>query len=45
MPASVLAANKVYEFIFTGTNYELVGDRDTNSVYTRGTGISISRIQ
>lgn len=42
MPASVLGANKVYEFVFTGTNYELVGDRDTNTVYTAGTGISIS---
>lgn len=42
MPASVLGANKVYEFIFTGTKYELVGDRDTNTVYTAGTGISIS---
>ena len=29
--ASNLAANRVYEFVYDGTNYELVGDLDTNT--------------
>ena len=29
--AGYLAANRVYEFVYDGTNYELVGDIDTNT--------------
>ena len=29
--ASYLAANRVYEFVYDGTNYELIGDLDSNS--------------
>lgn len=32
--AGTLAANRVYEFVYDGTNWELVGDLDTNSTYT-----------
>lgn len=31
--AGYLAANRVYEFVYDGTNYELVGDLDTNTTY------------
>lgn len=42
--AGYLAANRTYEFVYNGTQYELVGDIDTNTntTYTAGTGISIS---
>ena len=29
--AGYLAANRVYEFVYDGTNYELIGDLDTNT--------------
>ena len=32
--ANILAAKRVYEFVYDGTNYELIGDIDTNSTYT-----------
>ena len=32
--ASTLTANRTYLFVYDGTNYELVGDLDTNSTYT-----------
>ena len=32
--AGYLAAKRVYEFVYDGTNYELIGDVDTNSTYT-----------
>jgi hypothetical protein len=35
--AATLATNRVYEFIYDGTNYELVGDVDTNTTYTHPT--------
>lgn len=35
--AGTLAINRVYEFVYDGTNYELVGDVDTNTVYTHPT--------
>lgn len=35
--AGNLAANRIYEFIYDGTNYQLVGDIDTNTVYTHPT--------
>lgn len=35
--AAILTASRVYEFVYDGTNYELVGDLDTNSTYTAAT--------
>lgn len=35
--ASYLAANRVYEFVYDGTNYQLIGDIDTNSTYNVAT--------
>ena len=32
-----LAANRTYEFVYDGTNYQLVGDIDTNTTYSAGT--------
>ena len=32
--AGVLAANRLYCFVYDGTNYQLVGDLDTNTTYT-----------
>lgn len=32
--AGYLVANKIYEFVYDGTNYVLVGDVDTNTTYT-----------
>lgn len=32
--AGILAANRFYIFVYDGTNYELVGDLDTNSTYS-----------
>lgn len=31
--AGYLAANRTYEFVYNGTQYELVGDLDTNTTY------------
>ena len=38
-----LAANRVYEFVYDGTDYLFMGDinTDTNTTYTAGTGITI----
>lgn len=33
----LLAANRVYAFVYDGTNYELIGDLDTNTTYSAGT--------
>lgn len=32
--AGYLAANRVYEFVYDGTDWEVVGDIDTNTTYT-----------
>ena len=40
--AGTLAANRTYEFVYNGTQYELVGDIDTNTTYSAGTGLSLS---
>ena len=42
--AGYLAANRTYEFIFNGTQYELVGDinTDSNTTYSAGSGLSLS---
>ena len=32
--AGYLAAKRVYEFVYDGTNYELIGDIDTNTTYS-----------
>lgn len=41
---STLTANRIYEFVYDGTYYQLVGDLDTNSntTYSAGTGLSLS---
>ena len=36
-----LAANRVYEFVYDGTDYELIGDLDTNTTYSGDRGISL----
>lgn len=38
--AGYLAANKVYEFIYNGTQWDLVGDVDTNTTYTFNGAVS-----
>ena len=40
--AEYLAANRVYTFVYDGTDYELIGDinTDTNTTYTTGTAIT-----
>ena len=41
--AGNLAANRTYEFVYNGTQWELIGDLDTNSTYTVNNGtITIS---
>ena len=35
--AGYLAANRVYKFVYDGTNYELIGDIDTNTTYSVAT--------
>ena len=35
--AGALAANRTYEFVYNGTQYELVGDVDTNTTYSLAT--------
>lgn len=35
--AGYLAAGRVYEFVYDGTNYELIGDLDTNTTYSVAT--------
>ena len=35
--ASYLSANRVYEFVYDGTAYQLIGDIDTNSTYNVAT--------
>ena len=35
--AGYLAANRVYKFVYDGTNYELIGDIDTNTRYSNAT--------
>lgn len=36
--AGTLAANRTYEFIFNGSQYELIGDVDSNTTYSAFTG-------
>ena len=38
--AGYLAANRTYTFVYDGTNYELIGDIDTNTNTTYSTGTS-----
>lgn len=42
--AGYLAANRVYEFVYDGTNYALVGDIDTNTntTYSAGAGLTLN---
>ena len=39
--ASNLAANRTYEFVYDGTNYQLIGDINTNTTYSTGTTSSL----
>lgn len=43
--AGYLAANRIYEFIYDGTDWELVGDLDTNTTYSAGAGLTLSGTQ
>jgi hypothetical protein len=36
--AGYLAANRVYKFVYDGTQWELIGDIDTNTTYSAATG-------
>ena len=38
IPAAYLAANRTYTFRYNGSQYELVGDIDTNTTYSAATG-------
>ena len=40
--AGYLAANRVYEFVYDGTNWELIGDINTDHTYTADTGIKLN---
>ena len=40
--AGTLAANRTYEFVYNGTQYELVGDVDSNTTYSAFTGATAS---
>ena len=40
--AGYLAAKRVYEFVYDGTNYELIGDINTNTTYNDMTGATSS---
>ena len=40
--AGYLAANRVYEFVYDGTDWELVGDVNTNTTYTGSDGITLN---
>ena len=40
--AGALAANRVYEFVYDGADWELVGDLDTNTTYTAFTKATAS---
>ena len=43
--AGYLAANRTYLFVYNGTQYDLIGDLDTNTTYSAGTGLSLSSNQ
>ena len=40
--ASILSANRVYEFVYDGTDWELLGDLDSNTTYKADTGIKLN---
>ena len=42
IPAGYLAANRTYKFVYNGTQYELVGDVDTNTTYTAATATPLA---
>lgn len=41
LAASLLKANHTYTLVYDGTQWQLVGDIDTNTTYANGTGITI----
>lgn len=42
--AGYLAANRTYEFVYDGTNYQLVGDIDTNTTNSAGADNSTAKL-
>lgn len=40
--ANALSANRFYSFLYDGTYWQLIGELDTNTTYTAGTGIAIT---
>ena len=40
--ASYLMANRTYEFIYNGTQYELVGDLDSNTAHNHSAGVGLA---
>lgn len=40
--ADTLKANHTYTFVYDGTQWQLVGDIDTNTTYTNGTGLNLN---
>lgn len=40
--AGYLAANRTYTFRYNGSQYDLVGDINTNTTYSAGTGLTLS---
>lgn len=40
--AGTLAANRTYAFVYNGTQYELIGDINTDTQYSAGTGLTKS---
>ena len=43
--AGYLAANRTYTFRYNGSQYDLVGDLDTNTTYSAGAGLTLSGTQ
>ena len=42
--AGYLAANRTLEFVYDGSAYQLIGDLDTNTVYTHPTSVSYTHL-
>ena len=40
--ANALSANRFYSFLYDGNAWQLIGELDTNTTYTAGTGIAIT---
>lgn len=42
---SYLAANRIYEFVYDGTDWELIGDINTNTTYTLSSFVEVSETE